>query len=78
MGGDLMAQGLELLLAGMGTVFAFLGLLVAACAVLAHAVRGRRVVPVAAEDDEDDDDEMVAAVTAAIRHHRRLRAAGPG
>ena len=55
-------------------VFAFLGLLVAACAVLAHAVRGRRVVPVAAEDD----DEMVAAVTAAIRHHRRVRAAGPG
>lgn len=73
MGGDLVAQGLELLLAGMGVVFAFLGLLVGACSVLARAMRGWRVVPVPVRDD---DDELVAAVTAAIRHHRRLQAPG--
>ena len=71
-GGDLVAQGLELLLAGMGVIFAFLGLLVGACTVLARAMRGWRAVPV----PQREDDELVAAVTAAIRHHRRLRAPG--
>ncbi len=78
MGGDLITQGLELLVAGMGAVFVFLGLLVGACAALARAVRGGRSDPVLAVATSADDDELVAAVTAAIRHHRRLHPAGGG
>ena len=79
MGSELIGPGLELLLAGMGTVFVLLGLLVATCTALSRAVRGWRATPVVETDGED---EVVAAVTAAIRHHRqrvaagRLRAAG--
>ena len=78
MGGDLITHGLELLLAGMGAVFVFLGLLVGACTLLARAVRGARTDPVAAVAASEDDDELVAAVTAAIRHHRHLQVAGGG
>ena len=73
MGSELIGPGLELLLAGMGTVFVLLGLLVATCAALSRAVRGWRAAPVVEADGED---EVVAAVTAAIRHHRLLRVAG--
>ncbi|MDE0348151.1 MAG: OadG family protein [Gammaproteobacteria bacterium] len=77
-GGDLIGPGLELLLAGMGTVFVLLGLLVATCAALSRAVRGWHATPTT---EADGDDELVAAVTAAIRHHHSrvaggLRAAG--
>ena len=72
-GGDLIGSGLHLLLAGMGTVFVLLGLLVATCAALSRAVRGGRTAPAI---EADGDDELVAAVTAAIRHHRHLYAAG--
>ncbi len=68
-GSELIGPGLQLLLAGMGTVFVLLGLLVATCATLSRAVRGWRATPVVEAEGED---EVVAAVTAAIRHHRRV------
>lgn len=71
-GSELIGPGLQLLIAGMGTVFVLLGLLVATCAALSRAVRGWRAVRTT---EADGDDELVAAVTAAIRHHR-LRGAG--
>lgn len=71
-GSELIGPGLQLLIAGMGTVFVLLGLLVATCALLSRTVRGWHATRAVEADDED---EVVAAVTAAIRHHR-LRTAG--
>ena len=71
-GSELIGPGLQLLIAGMGTVFVLLGLLVATCAALSRAVRGWKAAP---QPEAEGDDELVAAVTAAIRHHR-LRVAG--
>ena len=68
-GGDLIGQGLELLLAGMGAVFVFLGLL-----VFLTTAMSRWVVAGEAPSGPDDDEEIAAAVTAAVRHHRVLLA----
>ena len=68
-GGELIGQGLELLLAGMGAVFVFLGLL-----VFLTTAMSRWVVSREAPSGPDEDEELAAAVTVAVRHHRVLLA----
>ena len=77
MEGSLLTQGLDLMVLGMGTVFAFLTLLV-------FATRGMSAVAVRltpAEDlsamprsatphSADNEEEIVAAIAAAITEHR--------
>ncbi len=63
----LLEQGLTLMLVGMGTVFVFLTLLVAAMSLMALLVR--RLSPAAS--DVVASDEEIAAITAAIAAHRK-------
>jgi len=58
-------QGVTLMLAGMGTVFVFLTLLVIMMSVMAQVVK--RLTPVA---EEGVSDAEVAAITAAVARHR--------
>lgn len=64
----LLDQGLTLMLVGMGTVFVFLTVLVAAMSLMAVLVDRLLPAPVAAEVT----DAEVAAITAAIAEHRGL------
>ena len=68
MGGDLLEQGLELMLAGMGTVFVFLTLLVFATSAMSALVRRFEPAPMAPSADVSE--EEVAAITAAVTLHR--------
>ena len=73
MSSDLIAQGVELMLAGMGTVIVFLTALVVATALMSRLVmrlQGGDVASVQA------DAEKIAVVTAAIVEHRRKRHGG--
>ncbi|MGB1142640.1 MAG: OadG family protein [Halioglobus sp.] len=80
---EIVAQGLELMLYGMGTVVVFLALLVVATGamsrtvnryfpeepeVLAEPVPARQPVPTAATDAE-----LVAVISAAVQQHRKRR-----
>ncbi|MGI9326960.1 MAG: OadG family protein [Pseudomonadales bacterium] len=69
---SLITEALELMLAGMGTVFVFLVLLVWATQIMSRLVR-RYVVEVGIEDDGDDhvSAEEVAAATAAVTRYRQ-------
>ncbi len=61
----LIDQGLTLMLAGMGTVFTFLTVLVLAMTMMSYVVKRLQVVAT------DPSDEEVAAISAAIARHRR-------
>ena len=65
----LLAQGVELMLAGMGTVFVFLTLLVLASTAMSALVRRFFAEHQALEADAVTEEE-VAAITAAIARHR--------
>ena len=65
----LLDQGLTLMLVGMGTVFLFLTILVAAISLMALVVK--QLTPAA--ESGDATDEEVAAITAAINQHRKSR-----
>ena len=67
MQGNLIDQGLMLMLAGMGTVFAFLTVLVALTWLMSRLVQ--RLQPSVSLDGPSDDE--IAAITAAIATHRR-------
>ena len=71
MGGELLQQGLELMLAGMGTVFVFLTLLVFATTGMSALVR--RFEPAAMVEPGEATEEEVAAIAAAITLHRQKR-----
>jgi len=60
-------QGLTLMLVGMGTVFAFLSVLVVAMWIMSLLI-GRLT---AVEESVDATDEEVAAISAALIRHRR-------
>ena len=62
---SLIDQGLTLMLAGMGTVFVFLTVLVIAMSLMSMAAR--RLQPVSSELSGEE----VAVITAAIAQHRR-------
>ena len=64
---NLLSEGLTLMLAGMGTVFVFLTVLVMAMTLMS-AVAGR---PKPKADGPSDDE--VAAIAAAIHQHRGER-----
>ncbi|MEQ8861242.1 MAG: OadG family protein [Pseudomonadales bacterium] len=70
---DLLTQGLELMVVGMGTVFAFLTLLVFATATMSRLIQRWQ----GADDDMPapgaDRAAEVAAIAAAIALHRRRR-----
>ncbi|RLQ22674.1 oxaloacetate decarboxylase [Seongchinamella sediminis] len=75
---DIVAQGVELMLFGMGTVVVFLALLVVATSVMS-AVVGRffpEAPPAPAAEGKaapgavSPDAEIVAAITAAVHRHR--------
>ena len=68
---NLMNQGLELMLVGMGTVFVFLTALVGATTLMSHlALRFQPEAAPSADSDEISAEE-VAAITAAISQHRQ-------
>ncbi len=64
---DLLTQGVELMLVGMGTVFVFLSLLVGATMLMSHVIVRLQPDPLDAEVTAEE----VAAITAAIARHRR-------
>jgi oxaloacetate decarboxylase gamma subunit len=66
MGSELIDQGLTLMLAGMGTVFVFLTVLVIAMTLMSKLIV-RFTVPAASADVSDEE---VAAISAAIFKHR--------
>ncbi|TGD73443.1 oxaloacetate decarboxylase [Mangrovimicrobium sediminis] len=76
---DLLTQGFELLLYGMGTVVIFLCLLVLATAAMSKTIERffpEATVPAAKPPapraaPAADDAELVAVITAAIRQHRQ-------
>ena len=61
----LIDQGLTLMLAGMGTVFTFLTVLVFAMSMMSYVVKRLQIVAT------DPSDEEVAAISAALTRHRR-------
>ena len=67
MQGDLINEGLTLMLAGMGTVFVFLTALVIAMTSMSGLIR--RFQP--PSDATTEDLEVVAAIAAAVKQHRR-------
>jgi oxaloacetate decarboxylase gamma subunit len=84
MQGDMLAQGWELLLYGMGTVVIFLGLLVIATSIMSRLVnsyfpepepavviRRRREAPIAEDDSRMANPDLVAVISAAVHQHRK-------
>ena len=81
MSNTLLVQGLQLMLAGMATVFVFLSLLVFATTLLSRLVRPWETTPIAsgavastATIDAPSAQEL-AAITAAVHRHRAHQAA---
>jgi len=77
MHGDIVAQGVELMLYGMGTVVVFLSLLVVITTLMSAIVQRYFAEPepvtvgtIVPAVDATHDVEVVAAVTAAIHQHR--------
>ncbi|MDJ0910643.1 MAG: OadG family protein [Woeseiaceae bacterium] len=72
MDGSLLNQGLTLMLAGMGTVFVFLSLLVGAMTIMSTVARRFEpaTVPPGAGGSGPSEEE-VAAISAAISMHRK-------
>lgn len=75
----LIEQGVELMLYGMGTVFVFLALLIAATTVMSALIQ-RFAKPeevalkrAANKPVATDDDQIVAAISAAIHQYRSRR-----
>jgi len=66
---ELLSQGVELTLVGMGTVFVFLTTLIGATTLMSRLVM-RLSPPTGVAGDEEEE---VAAITAAISRHRRER-----
>ncbi len=84
MQGDLVAQGAQLMLYGMGTVVLFLALLVVITTFMSRfisryfpepvaAARARPAPAAATPPAGQVNDEVVAAISAAIRQHRQPR-----
>ncbi len=70
MASDLLVEGVQLMVVGMGTVFVFLTLLVLATGFMSRLVLRFQPEVVEGEDGEVRGEE-VAAITAAIAAHRR-------
>lgn len=77
MQGDIVAQGVELMLYGMGTVVVFLTLLVVVTTVMSAILQRyfAEVEPAVAHAPQAvgnaaPDDDVIAAITAAVHTHR--------
>ena len=70
---DLLASGVQLMLVGMGTVFAFLTLLVFATLAMSRLVQRFVFAPAAPEAASGVPKAHVAAISAALSRHRRNR-----
>ena len=70
---DLMSQGLDLALYGMGTVFFFLTLLVFATMAMSALLRSAEVQQIEQEDGSEQDARIFAVITAAIQRYREGR-----
>ncbi len=68
MEGDILQQGLTLMLVGMGTVFVFLTTLVIAMSLMSGISRRLAPEPVVSDDVSAEE---VAAITAAVARHRQ-------
>jgi oxaloacetate decarboxylase gamma subunit len=68
---ELINEGLTLMLAGMGTVFVFLTVLVIAMTLMSRLVIRLQPAAVAAEAAPTGGDDEIAAIAAAITEHRR-------
>jgi len=73
MSSELLTQGFELMLVGMGTVFVFLTALVCATTLMSHLISRFSAAPAAETPAVTSDDDEIAAITAAITLHRRNR-----
>ncbi len=72
MDGSLLNQGLTLMLAGMGTVFVFLSLLVGAMTIMSTVARRFEPETVSpGAGGSGPSEEEVAAISAAISMHRK-------
>ena len=67
---DLMSQGLDLALYGMGTVFFFLTLLIFATMAMSALLATQEVQRQEQENGSDQDRRVLAAITAAIQRYR--------
>ena len=74
---ELLMQGLQLMLTGMGFVFAFLGLLIAIVLLMARLLYSppvqMSVTEPALETDLMFDLERISAISVAIHHYRQQR-----
>ena len=82
MQGDIVGQGVELMLYGMGTVVVFLALLVVATTLMSRLVSRYFPEPeplvttpaaVTPQATPGDDPRLVAVITAAVHRHRARR-----
>jgi len=81
MQGDIIQQGMDLMLFGMGAVFIFLALLVAATTAMSNTVQ--RLIPASADAPMSppqaivstavNDPKLVAIIEDAVRQHRAKR-----
>ena len=76
MNADIVEQGVELMLFGMGTVIVFLGLLVLATTFMSRMVARYFPEPKTAParpaaNAVGNDGELIAVISAAIQQHRR-------
>ena len=76
MNADIVEQGVELMLFGMGTVIVFLGLLVLATTFMSRTVARYFPEPEPAParpaaNAVGNDGELIAVISAAIQQHRR-------
>lgn len=70
---ELMSQGLDLALYGMGTVFFFLTLLVFATMAMSALLSSAEVQQIEQEDGSEQDARIFAVITAAIARYREGR-----
>lgn len=76
---SLFAEGINLLILGVGFVASFLTLLVGATMLLSSIAQKFVVIPVAAapkpaqpaQPDQTDQTELICAISAAIHHHNK-------
>ena len=73
----LIIEGLKFMVLGMGTVFAFLVIMIACMNIMSSVIHKYFPEPQASTDapastsEQKDNKKIVAAITAAIAHHRQ-------
>jgi oxaloacetate decarboxylase gamma subunit len=68
---ELLGQGLQLMVLGMGVVFLFLGLLVGMILLISHLIQNieaRMPQPVGMTSSPEDD--LIEVITTAVQHYR--------